>query len=262
MSYLEIETSEGARRVPLKGERLTIGRLSYNDVKLPSPQISRQHAELRRINGAWWIADLNSTNGLLLNGKRIQEHLLANGDQVVLAPSITLRYVEEATDAVVSDAATSSKAHAEAPQTPPPAAPAPQPVRRLAGFAAPESPEQRKTHPVGQSISATSSQVYPPISRPQQIVPPKPRSIFADDEEPYVPTGMAPPSLATPGSTSPGRDDRSTPPPFSSWHAGPLPKLPSVTDNSTTQAVEGEAIQKSDTTDWSPVSPTSGAGFG
>ena len=70
-----------------------------------------------------------------------------------------------------------------------------------------------------------------------------------------MPTGMAPPSLATPGSTSPGQDDRSTPPPFSSWHAGPLPELSSVTDNSTTQAVEGEAIQKSDTTDWSPVSP-------
>jgi pSer/pThr/pTyr-binding forkhead associated (FHA) protein len=71
MPYLEIETSEGARRVPLNGERLSIGRLSYNDVKLPSPQISRQHAELRRIDGVWWIADLNSTNGLLLNGKRI-----------------------------------------------------------------------------------------------------------------------------------------------------------------------------------------------
>jgi predicted component of type VI protein secretion system len=251
MSYLEIETSEGARRVPLNGEHLSIGRLSYNDVKLPSPQISRQHAELRHIDGAWWIADLNSTNGLLLNGKRIHEHLLVNGDQVVLAPSITVRYVEESVGSAVSNSATSGAAHSEAPQTPPPAAPAPQPVRRLAGFAAPEAPEQRKTHPVGQTFPASSSQVYPPISRPQQVVPPKPRSIYADDEEPFVPAGMAPPSPPAPSSTSPGRNERSMPPPFSSWHAGPLPKLSPVTENSTTQVVEGEAIGASD---WSLVS--------
>jgi pSer/pThr/pTyr-binding forkhead associated (FHA) protein len=252
MSYLEIETSEGARRVSLNGERLSIGRLSYNDVKLPSPQISRQHAELRRINGAWWIADLNSTNGLLFNGKRIQEHLLANGDQIVLAPSITVRYIDEVADFAVPDTATSGSASAEAPRTPPAAAPAPQPVRRLAGFTAPESSEQRKTHPVSQSFPASSSQVYPPVSRPQQIVAPKPRSIYADDEEPYMPAGMAPPPPPTPGSTFPGREERSTPPPFSGWHAGPLPKLPSGIENSVIQAGEGEAIHEGG---WSPAPP-------
>ncbi len=95
MAYLEIKTDEGVARVPLRGERLSIGRLTFNDVALPSPQISRQHAELRRVDGAWWIADLNSTNGLHLRGRRIQDYRLVNGDEISLAPSITVRFVDE-----------------------------------------------------------------------------------------------------------------------------------------------------------------------
>jgi len=94
MAYLDIQTPEGAQQILLERDRLSIGRLSYNDVVLPSSQISRQHAELRCINGEWWIADLQSTNGLHLNGRRIQQHHLANGDRIVLAPDISIRFLE------------------------------------------------------------------------------------------------------------------------------------------------------------------------
>src|SRR5271165_2506797 len=70
MAFLEIETGEGESKVALSSERLSIGRLSDNDITLGSPQVSRQHPELRRINGVWWIADLNSTNGLHQRGQR------------------------------------------------------------------------------------------------------------------------------------------------------------------------------------------------
>jgi len=95
MAYLEFETPEGGKRVPLDRERLSIGRLSYNDVVLSSPQISRQHAELRRVNGKWWIADLHSTNGVQLDGQRVQEHRLMPGQRLVLAPGISFRFVED-----------------------------------------------------------------------------------------------------------------------------------------------------------------------
>ncbi|HEX6818796.1 MAG TPA: FHA domain-containing protein, partial [Ktedonobacterales bacterium] len=84
MAYLEIETREGSRTVRLDRERLSIGRLSYNDVVLPYAQVSRQHAELRCIQGQWWIADLHSTNGLQMDSMRIQEHALRPGDRIVL----------------------------------------------------------------------------------------------------------------------------------------------------------------------------------
>lgn len=96
MAYLEIQTRDGTHRVELNRDRLSIGRLSYNDVVLPYPQISRQHAELRLISGRWWIADLQSTNGIQINSTRIQEHMLTHGDVLVLSPGITVRFIGDA----------------------------------------------------------------------------------------------------------------------------------------------------------------------
>jgi hypothetical protein len=94
--YLEVETPDGIKRVQLTRDRLSIGRLSYNDIRLASSQISRQHAEMRLIDGDWWIADLHSTNGLHLNAQRIQEHRLLPGDCIVMAPGISIRFLSDA----------------------------------------------------------------------------------------------------------------------------------------------------------------------
>jgi hypothetical protein len=64
-------------------------------VVLPFAQISRQHAELRRINGQWWITDLHSTNGLQIDSRRIQEHALTSGDRIVLAPGISVVFMAD-----------------------------------------------------------------------------------------------------------------------------------------------------------------------
>lgn len=227
MAYLEIKTDEGVAKVPLRGERLSIGRLTFNDVALPSPQISRQHAELRRVAGAWWIADLNSTNGLHLHGKRIQDYCLVNGDEISLAPSITVRFVDENIfpEIRTADSVPASEPEdAVAPRAQPPG-PSPRQARS-AGFTASDADDQRKTHPVGQR----AMQIYPPVSQAEQLVPVQPRSIYADDEVPFVPTGMAapaPPSSA-PDSAPTSRSGGPATIPYSSWHAGPLPSLSSV----------------------------------
>ncbi|HST87241.1 MAG TPA: FHA domain-containing protein [Ktedonobacterales bacterium] len=127
MAYLEFETPEGGKRVALERERLSIGRLSYNDVVLSSPQISRQHAELRRINGEWWIADLHSTNGVRLDGQRVQEHQLTPGQRLVLAPGISFRFVEDgppfaSTPSGQRPAANARQLTPRPPSSPPPAA--------------------------------------------------------------------------------------------------------------------------------------------
>jgi hypothetical protein len=98
MAYLEIETRDGKRRIPLDGERLSIGRLPSNDIVLPYQQISRHHAEMRRLGGVWWIADLQSTNGIWLGDRRVGQHPLGAGEWVELAPGITLTIVTEAID--------------------------------------------------------------------------------------------------------------------------------------------------------------------
>jgi pSer/pThr/pTyr-binding forkhead associated (FHA) protein len=234
MAYLEIETSEGERIVPLSGDRLSIGRLSYNDISLPSPQISRQHAELRCVDGAWWIVDLNSTNGLHLHGKRVQQYKLAGGDRIVLAPNITVRFIEEpdSTPSTVQPTSTPAPSRTtDAVQRRSTFAGTPK-IRRTAGFTASDDSERRTTNPVGRPYPS-SGQVYPPLIPPGPMLPEKPRSIFSDDEVPYVPSSMAPPT-PPPGSLSPSALDsrvNPSPPstydpkgpatiPFSSWSEG------------------------------------------
>lgn len=71
---------------------LAIGRLGGNDVQVPSQSVSRMHAKLRWENGSWLIEDANSLNGIVYQGNRVDRHVLANGDQIFLAPKVILHY--------------------------------------------------------------------------------------------------------------------------------------------------------------------------
>jgi FhaA, N-terminal domain/FHA domain len=73
------------RRYVLEGPRATIGRSRDADCVLRDPNVSRHHAELRRSpQGGWTIADLGSTNGVKVNGRRVGSTRLSSGDQVTL----------------------------------------------------------------------------------------------------------------------------------------------------------------------------------
>jgi hypothetical protein len=74
---------EGKRNV-LSGDRVVVGRSRDCDVVLADPNISRQHAELRPGRHGWAIADLGSTNGIKVNGRRVSEATLEPGDRVTL----------------------------------------------------------------------------------------------------------------------------------------------------------------------------------
>ncbi len=71
---------------------MTIGRLSGNDIPVPSQRVSRLHARVRWENGAWLIEDADSLNGIVYQGKRVDRHVLVNGDQIILAPKAMLYY--------------------------------------------------------------------------------------------------------------------------------------------------------------------------
>jgi hypothetical protein len=73
------------RRYVLEGPRATIGRSREADCVLRDPNVSRHHAELRRSpQGDWTIADLGSTNGVKVNGRRVGSTRLGAGDEVTL----------------------------------------------------------------------------------------------------------------------------------------------------------------------------------
>jgi serine phosphatase RsbU (regulator of sigma subunit) len=81
---LEVDDGDGERRlVPLGGERMLIGRLAEAPIQLHSKGTSRRHAELFSDPfGRWWIRDLGSSNGTLVNGFRIDERMLELDDQI------------------------------------------------------------------------------------------------------------------------------------------------------------------------------------
>jgi hypothetical protein len=73
------------RRYVLDAERSTVGRSRDADCVLRDPNVSRHHAELRRSTGGeWTIADLGSTNGVKVNGRRVGSTRLKSGDKVTL----------------------------------------------------------------------------------------------------------------------------------------------------------------------------------
>jgi hypothetical protein len=62
-----------------------IGRSSGADVVLEDPNVSRRHAEVRPSGGSWIVRDLGSTNGVKVNGRRIQgPQSLRSGDTIEL----------------------------------------------------------------------------------------------------------------------------------------------------------------------------------
>ena len=57
--------------IALAGRQLTIGRASDSDLVVDDEYTSTHHAKLVFINGEWLIQDLDSTNGTLLDGKKV-----------------------------------------------------------------------------------------------------------------------------------------------------------------------------------------------
>jgi len=81
--YRALLVGEG-RRTVLSGERVLLGRSRECDVQVADPNVSRRHAELRRDDGGWSVVDLGSTNGIKLNGRRVDHAPLEPGDRITL----------------------------------------------------------------------------------------------------------------------------------------------------------------------------------
>jgi hypothetical protein len=72
--------SWSGNRKEIEKRRAVIGRSRDCDIQLADPNASRRHAELRQEGSAFWVVDLDSTNGLEVNGKRAKRAKLEDGD--------------------------------------------------------------------------------------------------------------------------------------------------------------------------------------
>jgi len=81
--------------VPLEeGRPITVGRSAANAIRLPDRKLSRIHCQFQVIGGRCQVMDLNSTNGTLVNGQRIQGEVWLEPDDEVEIGMSRLRLAE------------------------------------------------------------------------------------------------------------------------------------------------------------------------
>ena len=76
-------TMDGIRHEVDK-RRFVLGRSKDCDIQLSDPNVSRRHAELRQEGSAYWLIDLDSTNGSQVNGNRTARAKLEDGDTITV----------------------------------------------------------------------------------------------------------------------------------------------------------------------------------
>lgn len=84
LAFLQIRRGDAPPRVVgLLGTRMVAGRSPEVEIVLESDTVSRQHMELvKDESGHWWVRDLHSRNGTIVNGARVNSHRLSFGDVI------------------------------------------------------------------------------------------------------------------------------------------------------------------------------------
>jgi len=77
-------TSSSRREIALARTIVSIGRDPSNDVVLPDAMVSRRHAVIEYRGSQYFLRDCNSSNGSLVNGDRVSERNLRDGDLVAI----------------------------------------------------------------------------------------------------------------------------------------------------------------------------------
>jgi len=89
MAELQVDRTVGVltwagRRRILDKNRAVLGRSRDADVQIEDPNVSRRHAEVVQQGSTWWVIDVGSTNGVEVDGRRVQRAQLTDGSSFVI----------------------------------------------------------------------------------------------------------------------------------------------------------------------------------
>ena len=73
------------REVVLDKDHVSLGRRPYNHIVLDNLAVSGDHAVFQYVGGAFYVEDLNSTNGTSVNGVKIKQQKLWHNDEIGIA---------------------------------------------------------------------------------------------------------------------------------------------------------------------------------
>lgn len=82
------------KEYPLNKERMTIGRKAHNDIVIDNLAVSGEHAAVVTILHDSFLEDLDSTNGLQVNGEATKKHFLQNNDLIEIGKH-KLKYIND-----------------------------------------------------------------------------------------------------------------------------------------------------------------------
>jgi MoxR-like ATPase len=87
------------QEVAIPEEGITVGRSKNCSIVIDDNKISREHATIRIENGAWWVYDLQSSNGTRVNEQDVSAYELSEGDEIEVGG---LKFIFEAEGEVTS----------------------------------------------------------------------------------------------------------------------------------------------------------------
>ncbi len=211
-------------------DEVTIGRVAGNDVVLAKGNVSKRHCRIAVEDGRFLVADMGSTNGTYVNGKKIAEAMFLTATDKIYVGDFVIR-VENAGQAF-GNAATSAEAGSLSTalprKAPPPPPPPPPPPRGNAGAGraiavGPASPGTALPPALPGARPTASGRVAPPPPPPARrdtAVLSVAEDSLDDAEEPplladldmdeEVPAAPMPPKLSVPpikAGISPSEDD-------------------------------------------------------
>ncbi len=90
------ENGKPARALSIRAANFIIGRDDGCDLVLPDPSVSERHAEIKAIGDKRIIDDLESDNGILVGGRRVEFHVLRPGDRVQIGVFLVEYFEDDA----------------------------------------------------------------------------------------------------------------------------------------------------------------------
>jgi len=87
-----------------ESEQISIGRNPKNDIQIDNMAVSNFHAVVKKVMNAYFIEDLQSTNGTFVNEKKIAKYELLDGDEIIIGKhQLLFRFVRKAAQAAQFD---------------------------------------------------------------------------------------------------------------------------------------------------------------
>jgi hypothetical protein len=83
-----MRSAEGKRAIALRKTRTVIGRGSEADVRIHDSKASRKHASIFFTGTEFRVRDESSLNGTLLNGSRVMEYAIRDGDELLVGDTL------------------------------------------------------------------------------------------------------------------------------------------------------------------------------